>query len=777
MDETKRTTEQGGKSIYAEQGDVYVTYAGERHIPHALTPPPFQPEIFLGREDELQQIHDRLFTGGGNLLLLVNGEGGVGKTSIASRYYRDYQDKYAHVAWVLSEKSIASALLQLAMPLGLQFDDKQDTRQRFESLLTALADLYAPCLLVIDNANEVDDLEAHYQHLRRCSNFHLLLTTRITQFEQAQTCAIGALPDDQALDLFQTYYRNLDVEEQTLFQDIRTAVGGNTLVLELLAKNLAAQNRLRQNYSLAQLLADLQRHGVLKLSQSKPVGTDYQSRGTMRREKPEAVIAAMYDLTELPCEEKALLSVFAVLPAERISFDMLKALLPGTDALDDHLLSLVQQGWVEHHTAEAAFKCSPVVQQIVREKNVGLYADCASLIQVLIDKLEYAPDLTGHLLNTDYSEALIFARYGEAALTVLEPNPDYNQALLSECVGRYHVTTGNLTKGLQLFDRYKTICSKLLADTPNDAEVKNLLAISCQFLGYTYTVLGNLQQALTFFEQYNQLEKELFDAYPQNVEFKKLLAISCQFLGNTHTALGNLDQALIVFEIETKLFEELFEAYPQNVEFKNGLAVSYQLLGNTHTVLDNLDEALTYFEKDIELTKELFEAYPQNVSFKNGWAISSQYLGTTHTLLGNLQQALTFFEQFNQLEKELFEAYPNNVSFKNGLAISCQLLGNTHTALGNLEQALTFFEQYNQLEKELCSAYPENVEFTNTLAISYIKLGWFNETQLQNPEQATMFYVKSKQLLQELVDHYPAYVKFRKNLDWVKSAIDRIEIK
>ena len=84
MDETKRNTEQGGKSIYAEQGDVYVTYAGERHIPHALTPPPFQPEIFLGREDELQQIHDRLFTGGGNLLLLVNGEGGVGKAIAGS---------------------------------------------------------------------------------------------------------------------------------------------------------------------------------------------------------------------------------------------------------------------------------------------------------------------------------------------------------------------------------------------------------------------------------------------------------------------------------------------------------------------------------------------------------------------------------------------------------------------------------------------------------------------------------------------------------------------
>jgi len=63
------------------------------------------------------------------------------------------------------------------------------------------------------------------------------------------------------------------------------------------------------------------------------------------------------------------------------------------------------------------------------------------------------------------------------------------------------------------------------------------------------------------------------------------------------------------------------------------------------------------------------------------------------------------------------------------------------------------------------------------LAISYIKLGWFNEAQLQNSEQATAFYIKSKQLLHELVDHYPAYAEFSKNLDWVKSAIDRTAIK
>ena len=281
MEEKNRTTEQGDKSVYAEQGDVYVTYAGERRLPHALTPPPFLPEIFIGRKKDLQHIYDRLFSVDGNLLLLVNGEGGVGKTSIASRYYHTYQSEYTHVAWVLSEKSIASALLLLAAPLGLQFDERQDSEQRFDRLLAALMNLDKPCLLVVDNANELADLESNYQRLRRCSNFHLLLTTRITYFERAETCVIGELPKDEALALFEKYYRGLDAEEHTLFFQIRAAVGGNTLVLELLAKNLAAHNRLGQHYSLAQLLADLRQRGLFKLSHSKTVGTDYQSQGAI----------------------------------------------------------------------------------------------------------------------------------------------------------------------------------------------------------------------------------------------------------------------------------------------------------------------------------------------------------------------------------------------------------------------------------------------------------------------------------------------------------------
>ncbi len=210
-----KVVQEGDKSIYAGH-DVFITYSGDRKIPHHLTPPPFLPEYFIGRDDDLERIHNKLFTGN-NLLLLVNGEGGVGKTAVASKYFHKYQQEYRHVAWVLSENSIADALLRLAPKLGLTFGEQMNTDDRLDALAAALAELEKPCLLIVDNANELPDFELHYQRLRNLTKFHLLLTTRITNFQLAETCAIAGLPKVDALALFEEYYRALQSDEQELF--------------------------------------------------------------------------------------------------------------------------------------------------------------------------------------------------------------------------------------------------------------------------------------------------------------------------------------------------------------------------------------------------------------------------------------------------------------------------------------------------------------------------------------------------------------------------------
>lgn len=266
---------------------------GDKRIKQFLTQPPFQAEYFVGRDDDLKKIHEQLFHGN-NLLLLVNGQGGVGKTSVASRYFHKYHQHYTHLAWLLRENNITNALLRLEQPLGLNFSPEKTTDRKLEELLQTMANLNAPCLLILDNVNEISDLDDHYLKLRQLNKFRILLTTRINEYAQAAIYPIEGLPEDEALDLFEEYYRPLQVDEKNIFYQIRDAVGKNTLVVELLAKNLKITNRIRKKYALADLLKDLQKKNLLQLTYSKEVTATYQGKGTLRREKPEDIIAAMY---------------------------------------------------------------------------------------------------------------------------------------------------------------------------------------------------------------------------------------------------------------------------------------------------------------------------------------------------------------------------------------------------------------------------------------------------------------------------------------------------
>ena len=679
--------------------------------PKHLTARPFLSKVFLGREEALVALRKKLVEDN-NLLLLVNGKGGVGKTSLAAHYYNRYEAEYHHLAWVLSEKSIANALLLLAPALGLQFVETMSTEERLEHLLTKMASLQKPCLLVVDNANELEDLQAHLVALGRCHNFHLLLTSRLTTVAEAESWPVDGLPEAEALQLFKKYYPQHDAAEDALFAAIHQAVDRNTLVVELLAKNLARLNGIQTHYTLSDLLADLQGRGLLALSQSKAIETGYGAKGlALRKADPQAIIAAMYDLGELPETEKKLLSNWAVLPAENIPFGTLQTLLPDFAPLEDTLNSLAAKGWIEQWGA--AFKISPVIQEITRAKNPTLLEDCRDLIASLKHQLDYEPG-TGHLLNSSYAEARLYARYAEILLKQLAA-ADNDLYILLDRLGRYHTTTGNLPLALQCYQAANQRILGLCQAHPDDTDYKRNLAVAYERLGETYTAMGELAKALGFYEDETKMLKELFDAHPENIGFKNGLAIAYEKLGETFTEMGELSKSLGFYELDANLSKELFEAYPDNVGFKNELAVAYSKLGETYTAMGELGKALGFYGDMAGLYKELFEAYPDNVGFKRGLAIAYEKLGNSYSDMDELAKALGFYEDEANLFKELFEAYLGNVSFTNGLAISYFKLGETHGAMGDTAKQNGYYQQAKALWQQLAKDFPDYVEFTKNL--------------------------------------------------------------
>ncbi|AEE54026.1 NB-ARC domain-containing protein [Haliscomenobacter hydrossis] len=482
-------------------GDTFIQY-GDIKIPRHLGSLVSKPALLLGREDDLGNIHQQLQSGQ-HFLLLVNGMGGMGKTTLAAEYYCRFLPQYTHLAWVFAETGITEALLTLNNKLKLDFPPAMPNSERVMLLMDALRELEGPALLVIDNANDLEELRKHDNILRACPNFRLLLTSRITEFEQASTYPIAPLEKEKAaLEVFKMHYTAFENQEVPLFYEVYDAVQGNTLVLEVLAKNLQQHNtKLKKRYQLAELKRDLEK-GLSHLSQSKEVAVAYQAKGTgLRHEKPAVILLAMYDLSELNRAESQLLSNFAVLPAEYLPYAILESLLPNLSDLDQLLIALAQKGWLDKNVEEDAFRVNPVVQEVVRVKNEDLLVDCRPLIRSLIEKLDYEGTI-GHLLNVSYAEAATYAKLGESVVNA-PLIPDYDIANLCERLGSYHRALGNLQRALTFFEQYNTLCEELYATFPQNVNFKNGLATSYSRLGQTHSALGNLQQALTFFEQYN----------------------------------------------------------------------------------------------------------------------------------------------------------------------------------------------------------------------------------------------------------------------------------
>ncbi|TNJ38705.1 tetratricopeptide repeat protein [Chlorobaculum thiosulfatiphilum] len=418
------------------------------------------------------------------------------------------------------------------------------------------------------------------------------------------------------------------------------------------------------------MLDDLRHRGLFGLSKSEKVQTEYNPGNFgLRVEKPETVIAAMYDLAKLEPGEEQLLCVFSVLPAEPIAFAVLEALQPGNDELDSALRALVRKGWIEFNAEAKQFKCSPVVQAVTRlQVGERLDKQCETLVWALMEKLDYAPDMTGHLLNTDYLSGALNVRYAENVVDYLK-NTRYEKSLLTDRIGMFYRTTGQMEKSLSFFERYHQLCEELCKANPEDVSFKYALAISYERLGITYKNVGDLEKALSFFEDETELFEELYDSNRKNVSYKYGLSTSYGKQGDTYRLLGQPEKALSFFKQFNQLIKELCKSNQANLSFKTGLAISYETLGDTYTTLGDLEKALSLYKKDIKLFEELYESNRANVEFKNGLAVSYSKLGVfSRDQRGDMAEARRWLKKAEARWTELVNDSPAYAQFQKNLA-------------------------------------------------------------------------------------------------------------
>jgi hypothetical protein len=360
-------------------GDDYITYnnyfaAQEVKIPQRLTNNiPTNADHILGRATELAQAHDHLAQH--QATVLFNGIGGIGKTALASKYMAVYGSDYKHLAWITVQSTLAEAFtnntpLLASLQITQQVQDYIAAKQldkAFEYLFHQL-NLLAHTLVVIDNANDLDDLD-QYKNWFDTAHCHFLITSRSQPSEWA-TVEVDSLPEDEAVNLFRKLHPSVSADDEAI-KSLLSKLFYHTLLIELVAKAGA---------STGIPFADLQTMIETKFIHDEQLNEDIVNTGrhgdyyeTKRAKIEEYIWLIFSNVKDLGDDAKQILRGMALLPvATPFERDFLKEHLALFEVKDvvANLSLLVERGWLEREQSKGQkpyFKMHPLISDVVVE--------------------------------------------------------------------------------------------------------------------------------------------------------------------------------------------------------------------------------------------------------------------------------------------------------------------------------------------------------------------------------------------------------------------------
>ena len=135
--------------------------------------PKFNSKYFIGRKKPLQDLHQNLQSN--QATLLINGLGGIGKTSLAQKYCHEHQNDYDHFVWISQTDTFENACLAaigLQKNLGIKPTDNPE--QTIQLLFNELKQISGNNLLILDNAD--NSLQPYVDYLP--TTWKILITSR-----------------------------------------------------------------------------------------------------------------------------------------------------------------------------------------------------------------------------------------------------------------------------------------------------------------------------------------------------------------------------------------------------------------------------------------------------------------------------------------------------------------------------------------------------------------------------------------------------------------------
>jgi hypothetical protein len=183
---------------------------------------------FIGREDEIKAIDEMLDKS--NSLLLINGIGGIGKSSLANHYLYIREKEFDYYGFI---EGLGSFISEFRNSLDLK-SQKED--ELYREIIYKLQKLNGNKLLVIDN---IEDIEANKTLIEMILSlgkydYKILFTSR-RKIKKVKSYHLDTLLPIDAQKLFLSYYKTDEVEKVDMVIEY---LGLHTLFIKLVADTI-----------------------------------------------------------------------------------------------------------------------------------------------------------------------------------------------------------------------------------------------------------------------------------------------------------------------------------------------------------------------------------------------------------------------------------------------------------------------------------------------------------------------------------------------------------
>ena len=738
-------------------GEDYIQGDSHKHYYAAPEPKEINPNTpsnlnqagsanFVGREEQLEELHQLLQQNEQVSISAIAGMGGIGKTELALQYALTYQDEYpGSLCWFsVRGQNLVTQIIEFARSRLKVFPpDELDSDQakldycwqnwRSETSLIVLDD--------VPNYGKFYREKIKPYLTPQTNKIKVLMTSRERPGANIPRIDLDVLSEAKALELLESFIGKTRIEaELEQAQELCKWLGYLPLGLELVGRYIA----LDDNLTIEKTLKRLEKRKLRARALLNPEQADMNT---------QLGVASAFDLSWeiLSPEAQELGCYLSLFDSEPFKWSWVETAWiisedeeereDGTEDLE-HLrnVQLTQRNLLKAVPENQAYQLHSLIAQYFRaklekgEQTTELKQKfCKVAIKIsqsiphtpTIQEIEAVTITIPHLINvaqelTEYidNENLIWSYLG---------------------LGSFYRGQGLYNQAERWLEQGLSCCRERLGEQHPD------VATSLNNLALLYGTQGRYDEAESLFIQALELTKQLLGEQHPHV------ASSLNNLAALYDAQGRYESAEPLYLQALEQRKQLLgEQHPHVASSLNNLAALYESQGR-------YNEAEPLYLQALELRKQLLgEQHPDVATSLNNLAL-------LYRVQGRYESAEPLYLQALELRKQLLgEQHPDVATSLNNLAL-------LYESQGRYNEAEPLYLQALELRKQLLGEqHPHVATSLNNLALLYESQGRYNE--------AEPLYLQALELLKQLLgEQHPHVASSLNNLAALYRAQGRYE--